>query len=149
VKTTPRRVGHRPIKHHRPLISQRRWADKLLDGSQLQITELAKRRATSTGERLSPIDQRKKGRDSKAVTTFLTGSRASLRSAAPSGSACPRCAAGRSACRRREEVQCGIWLGGDPISQDLLGSDRHQGSFASLRDDLRSPLTPVTAEKLG
>jgi len=33
-----------------------------------------------------------------AVATFLTGSRASLRSAEPSGSACPRCAAGRFAC---------------------------------------------------
>jgi hypothetical protein len=46
-------------------------------------------------------------------------------------------------------VEFGGWSGGDPISQDLLGSDRHQGRFASLRDDLRSPLTPVTAEQLG
>jgi hypothetical protein len=42
-----------------------------------------------------------------------------------------------------------VGVGDDPTSQDLHDSDRHQGRFASLRDGLRPPLTPITAEQLG
>ena len=37
----------------------------------------------------------------------------------------------------------------DPIPNGLHGTGRHQGHFVSLRDDLRPPLTPTTAEQLG
>jgi len=87
----------------------------------------------------------------QTVTNFHTDSRASLRSAA-GGSACPRCAAGRFAYGRSTlpgtPVRM-VGVGDDPTSQDLHDSDRHQGRFASLRDGLRPPLTPITAEQLG
>jgi hypothetical protein len=37
----------------------------------------------------------------------------------------------------------------DPASNDQLAGNRHQGRYASLRDDLRPPLTPIAAEQEG
>ena len=86
------------------------------------------------------------------VTTFLTGSRASLRSAEPSASrvlaalrAAPPAGSTWSTQRSVLVSELGPSLAagdGDPITENLHAATRHQGRFASLRDGLRPPLTP-------
>jgi len=85
----------------------------------------------------------------EAVTNFFTGSRASLRSAAPSGSACPRCAAGRFACgldpgqiRGAGSANRGrVWWqgGGDPISEDLHDETSVKGASRRCAMDYVHP----------
>ena len=68
----------------------------------------------------------------------------------------------REACRTRRHgrpdrnslhnlrVQCATHRrAADPIAKDLHDAGRHQGRLASLRDDLRPPLTPTTAAQEG
>ena len=109
---------------------------------------------------------------SRSVMNFFTGSRSlAPLGSPPCGFACPRCAAGRSASRRppttnvhgqpqtstnnhrrrptrtrRKSTVVGKWGGGPTlrISSTACGV---KGATASLRDDLRPPLTPQPAEQ--